>query len=304
MAHVDLNLIRTFLILFETGSVTQTAEQLYVTQPSVSYALNRLRELFNDRLFVRTSRGMEPTIVSHQLYPSLKEALCQVNDTIEGSRHFTPAHCKLRFRLALTDLGEMALLPAILSLFYAQAPQAEVEVVPLEIAKAQEWLMTGKVNAVICSRPLNGASIQKHVLLNDRYVCLLNEHYFGADDFVAKDLSLERFTCGRHVSIASSSGHDLVEEVMEQRGIQRKVSLSLAHFSVLPQILHGSDLIAILPLQIASSFEDHLLKVHELPFEVPSFNVALHWHAPTSSAPSQRWFCDTIIKAVMSAQTI
>lgn len=297
MSHVDLNLIRTFQILFETGSVTHTAEQLYVTQPSVSYALNRLRDLFDDRLFVRTSRGMEPTTVARQLYPPLKDALRQVSDTIESSRHFTPASCQFRFRLALTDLGEMALLPAILNMFYTQAPQAELEVVPLDITKAQEWLMTGKVNGVICSRPLSGASIEKQVLLHDRYVCLLNEQFFADTD-----LRIEQFLRARHVSIASSSGHDLVEKVMEQHGLQRKVSLSLPHFSVLPQILRSSDLIAILPLQIAASFENPRLKMHELPFEVPSFAVALHWHAPTYSAPSQRWFCNTIIEAVTLAQ--
>ncbi|WP_447894687.1 LysR family transcriptional regulator [Vreelandella sp. GE22] len=298
MAQVDLNLIRTFLMLHETGSVTLTAEKLHVTQPSISYALNRLRELFDDRLFVRTAHGMEPTTVARQLYPSLKEAMRQINDTIDGSRHFTPERCKLRFRLALTDLGEMALLPAILKAFYAQAPQAELDVVPLEIDKAREWLTTGKVNAVICSRALGGADIDKHVLLEDRYVCLLDRQGGAADG----DLSIERFVHGRHVSIASSSGHDLVEEVMAQRGIERKVSLSLSHFSVLPQVLQGSDLIAILPLQIAARFADARLRVHELPFAVPSFEVALHWHAQPRSAASQRWFCATVIDAVTAAQ--
>ena len=297
MAQVDLNLMRTLVMLYETGSVTQAAEQLHVTQPSISYALNRLRDLFDDRLFVRTARGMEPTTVARQLYPSLKEALRQINDTIDGSRHFTPERCKLRFRLALTDLGEMSLLPAILKSFYAQAPQAELEVVPLEIDKAREWLTAGKVNAVICSRTLGGAGIDKHVLLEDRYVCLLDQQGSPADD-----LSLERFIHGRHVSIASSSGHGLVEEVLTQRGIERKVSLSLSHFSVLPQVLQGSDLIAILPLQIAARFADARLKVHELPFAVPGFDVVLHWHAQPRSAAPQRWFCATVIDAVTAVQ--
>lgn len=133
MNQIDLNLMRTFVLLYETGSVTHTAERLYVTQPSVSYALARLRELFEDRLFVRTRQGMEPTIAARQLYPALRDALQQLQDAIESSRDFEPATCTRRFRLALTDLGEMALLPKLMRRLHEQAPQAELEVVPLEI---------------------------------------------------------------------------------------------------------------------------------------------------------------------------
>lgn len=294
MAHADLNLIRTFVLLFETGSVTQTAERLHVTQPSVSYALNRLRDLFEDRLFIRTRQGMEPTIEARQLYPPLNEALLQLSDVIENSRDFIPATCTRRFRLAQTDLGEMALLPAILGHLHSQAPQAELAVVPLEIARAAEWLMNGKVNAVICSRPLEGAGISQHVLLNDRYVCLLNRHRFGNNK-----LSMQHFLAGRHVSVASSAGHSLAEEVMNRTGLYRKVSLEIPHFSALPQILHDSDLMAILPLQIAASFaQEPSLAIHELPFDVPDFEVALYWQAQTSRSPSQRWFINSVIEAV------
>ncbi|UYG03383.1 LysR family transcriptional regulator [Halomonas sp. LR3S48] len=294
MNHIDLNLMRTFVLLYETGSVTQTAERLYVTQPSISYALARLRDLFEDRLFVRTRQGMEPTIAARQLYPSLRDALQQLQDTIESSRDFDPATCTRRFRLALTDLGEMALLPKLMSHLHDQAPQAELEVVPLEIEHAEEWLAAGRVNALICSRPLTGAAIARHVLLRDRYVCLLNQERFGKGP-----LTRERFIAARHVAVTSSSGHGMAEEVMRQEGIQRKVSLEIPHFSVLPRVLHDSDLIAIMPLQVAASFtEGSPLTIHELPFHVPEFEVALHWQAQASRSPSQRWFCESIIEAI------
>lgn len=298
MTHVDLNLIRTFVFLYETGSVTLAAERLYVTQPSVSYALGRLRELFDDRLFVRSRQGMEPTMVARQLYPSLRDALQQVQDTLESSRDFDPATCTRRFRLALTDLGEMALLPGILRRIQDQAPRAELEVVPLEIERVEEWLMSGKVNAVICSRSLDTAGIGRRVILRDRYVCLLNRQRFGEGS-----LSMERFIAGRHVTVTSSSGHGLAEEVMSRLGIQRKISLEIPHFSVLPRILHDSDLMAILPVQIAAGFAEHSpLAIHELPFDVPEFEVALYWQAQASRSPSQRWFCDAILAGVAESR--
>ena len=298
MAHVDLNLVRVFVTLYDARSVTMAAERLHVTQPSVSYALSRLRDLFGDRLFVRSRDGMEPTFTAMQLYPALRDSLAQIDSVLEGNQEFEPLHSRKRFRLALTDLGEMALLPRILTHLHAQAPNVELEVVPLEIDKAEDWLATGKVNAVICSRPIDAAGVERRVLLSDeRYVCLLNRDHTTIGD----TLSLEQFIQARHAVVAASTGHGLAEEVLREQGMQRKVSLKVSHFSSLPRILRESDLLAILPEQIATTFvREAPLKVLDLPFEVPLFEVALHWQAHTARSPAQRWFCESIIEAITS----
>ncbi|TDX27648.1 DNA-binding transcriptional LysR family regulator [Modicisalibacter xianhensis] len=299
MAAIDLNLVRVFVTLYDARSVTLAAERLHVTQPSVSYALSRLRDLFGDRLFVRSRDGMQPTFTAMQLYPALRDSLAQIDSVLESSKEFEPRHSQKRFRLALTDLGEMALLPRILAHLHAQAPGIELEVVPLEIDKVEDWLATGQVNAAICSRPINAAGVERRVLLSDeRYVCLLNRDHAS----IGKSLSLEQFIQARHAVVAASTGHGLAEDVLREQGLQRKVSLKVSHFSSLPRILQESDLLAILPEQIASAFAlEAPLKVLDLPFEVPPFDVALHWQAHTTRSPAQRWFCDGIVEAITRA---
>ncbi|OBX34743.1 HTH-type transcriptional regulator LeuO [Halomonas elongata] len=161
MPSLDLNLVRVFVTLFDARSVTLAAERLHVTQPSVSYALSRLRDLFDDRLFIRSREGMEPTFTAMQIYPSLRDSLAQIDNVLESNREFDPQHSRRRFRLALTDLGEMALLPRILAHIHPIAPDIELEVIALEIDKVGEWLATGKVNAVICSRPITTPGIER-----------------------------------------------------------------------------------------------------------------------------------------------
>ncbi|MGY6566097.1 MAG: LysR family transcriptional regulator [Halomonadaceae bacterium] len=296
MSLPDLNLIRVFVILYETGSVTHTAERLHVTQPSVSYALSRLRELFDDRLFIRTHQAMEPTMTARQLYPTLKESLQQLENTIESRQHFTPEQCRLRFRLALTDLGEASFLPIILQHLHAQAPEVELEVIPLRIDRADEWLINGKVNAVICSRPIKSSSIERHVIAQDRYVCLGRPSVFHAGP-----LDLETFTSSRHVVVASTSGHSLAEEKMQELGIERKVSLEVPHFLILPKILRQNDLLGIVPVHIARQFAaDGELCIHPLPFHVPDFDISLYWRSQAFHSPAQRWFCNTIAQAIAS----
>ena len=124
------NLIRTFVTL-EAGSVTLAAERLFVTQPSVSYALARLRELFDDALFTRTRDGIQPTFVAEQL-GTFRESLTRIEGAVQSVRHFDPATTERRFRIALTDLGEVGFLSLILERLTRDAPFAEVEVLPLQ----------------------------------------------------------------------------------------------------------------------------------------------------------------------------
>lgn len=156
MSNIDLNLIRTFVILYETRSVTKTADLLFVTQPSVSYALSRLRDLFKDKLFIRNKNGMEPTAISQQLYEEFSHSLSMIENTVANVQTFDPAVSHKRFRVAMTDLGEMALLPAIVARLQIEAPNIEMKVIPLEIDKVDEWMSSGKIDAVICSRPIEG----------------------------------------------------------------------------------------------------------------------------------------------------
>ncbi|MBZ9557777.1 MULTISPECIES: LysR family transcriptional regulator [Modicisalibacter] len=298
MAQTDLNLIRTFVVLYEARSVTAAAERLHVTQPSVSYALGRLRELFDDKLFVRRREGMAPTFVAEQLYRQFRDPLACIDGAVESSRDFNPASSERRYRLALTDLGEMTLLPPILARLQALAPQVELEVVPLEIERVGDWLVSGTVNAAICSRPLHAPAIARRALLRERYVALMAREH----PTIGAHMSLDQFLAARHAVVTPSSGHGLAAEVLRERGILRKISLEVPHFSILPRLLIESDLVAIVPGQIARRFAVELpLKIVELPFTVPEFDVALHWYEPATRAPAQRWFHDSVVAAIDDA---
>lgn len=296
MSLPDLNLIRVFVMLYETRSVTQCAQRLSVTQPSVSYALSRLRDLLDDRLFVRRQQSMTPTMTAHQLYPDLKTALQTLETHLNSRHHFDPANCNMRFRLALTDLGEMVFLPTILAYLQREAPDLELEVVPLQIEDVPNWLTAGQVNAVICSRPIELHSLERQTIIRDRYVCMAR-----ADTFDDGPIDLETFTKRKQVVVAGTSGHSLVDDILHQLNVQRKVALEVPHFSILPSLLMTSGLLSVLPVQIANQFAiGHDLAIRSLPFQVPDFHVSLYWHTQANRSPAQRWFCQAVLDAVRS----
>lgn len=297
MSHIDLNLIRTFVTLYEARSVTLAAERLFVTQPSVSYGLARLRELFDDALFSRTRDGIQPTFVAEQLYGTLRESLTRIEGAVQSCRQFDPTSTERRFRIALSDLGEMGFLPLILARLNQEAPLAEVEVLPLQVDQAGEWLASGKADAAICRHPVPGTRSQ--VLINERYVCLLSARHPRID----QQLSLEQFLAERHVTVTRTTGHGSIDDALKSIHAQRRISLHVPHFSVLQKIIPGTELLAVLPAQIARLFiQEGDLKMLELPFPVAEFEVSLHWHPNSDSSAALRWFCATVADAIIHGQ--
>lgn len=294
MAHFDLNLITTFVTLYETQSLTITAERLFVTQPSISYSLGKLREQFDDPLFVRNSQGMQPTRLAAQLYVGFKQAVRCVDESVAEARKFEPSHSSRQFRLALSDLGEMALLPRIMERLNALAPNIELEIVPLEIDQVGSWLSDGHIDAAICSRAVTGSGLAFKKLLSERYVCLLN----AGHPRIHSSISMEQFLSEPHVLVTRTSGHGMAEDVLKNLGVKRRIKLRLPHFSVLPKLIPGTELLVILPSQIAKSFcEIPLstpLKMLELPFDVPAFEVSLYWHSRSTQSTGLRWFFEQI----------
>ncbi len=101
----DLNLVRTFVAIYETKSVTQAAERLNLTQPTISHALSRLRDLYGDRLFSRGSPGLVPTAIAERVYEHLSVALTAIEGTVDARSSFEPLTSTRRFRIALSDIG-------------------------------------------------------------------------------------------------------------------------------------------------------------------------------------------------------
>lgn len=297
MAQTDLNLIRTFVTLYEAGSVTIAAERLFVTQPSVSYALARLRELFDDPLFSRSRDGIQPTFVAEQLYGTLREALTRIEGAVQSTRQFDPATTERRFRIALSDLGELGFLPLILARLNREAPLAEVEVLALQVDQVGDWLASGKVDTAICRQAVAGSRSQ--VLIEERYVCLLSADH----PRIADRLDLAGYLGERHVVVTRTSGHGIAEDVLQAMKLERRIALRVPHFSVLPKIIPGTDLLTILPAQIARMFvTEGGLKMLELPFAVPPFEVSLHWRASSEHSAALDWFRNTIAEAIIDGQ--
>ncbi|WP_321883912.1 LysR family transcriptional regulator [Burkholderia cepacia] len=292
MTTTDLNLIRAFVAIYETGSVSAAAKRLNLTQPSVSHALSRLRDLLHDPLFTRKREGMIPTYNATQLFNAFRSSLDNIEAAIAATRNFDPGQSNRRFRLALSDLGELYFLPHLVRKFHEVAPGVGLDIVQLDSERIGEWLTTGSVDAAVGNLQFVGGQARKRTLFTETYSCLVGSEH----SFIRETLSLQDYVAAHHVVVAPFTGHHLVEDVMTEMGLSRTIALRVPHFTNLVDVIASTDLVLTLPTRVARAFaRDGRMRVMAAPFPIPTFDVNLYWQPHIEDSVAQQWLCDTIV---------
>ena len=295
MTHLDLNLIRVFVAIYETRSVTQAAERLDVTQPTISYGLAKMREVYADRLFSRGAAGLLPTGLAEQLFERFRDALATVESTLEQQRLFDPALSTRRFRLAMSDIGVLYFVPPLLRRFQESAPRIEIDI--MQIAESVgEDLAAGRIDLAIGHIPALSPQIRSALLFREHYVCLMS----SAHPSIGDTMSLKEFAAARHVMVSSPrTGHFLVDEALAQRGVNRNIVARVPQFTVLPPLLSQSDLLVLLPSRVAELYVSQGgLKALALPVELPDFQVQAYWHVRHEYGAANRWLIDETVQTL------
>ncbi|MFG6278099.1 LysR family transcriptional regulator [Microbacterium sp. 5K110] len=295
MASVDLDLLRTFVAIYERRSLTLAAGVLNVTQPSVSYALGRLRRDLGDALFVRSSAGMEPTARAEQLYAVARPAIDGIDDVVAG-RDFDPATARTRFRVALTDMGEFAYLPVLMERLARDAPGVSLDVVPVDVDAVDRWIASGEVDAAVSSAAPTGRTATVE-LFAETYVCVAQwpESLRGVP-LAAEDLSPLRLAL-----IDTSAGHDRVGRALDDAGVTPASVLRVHHFSTLPETLLRSKGAAIVPRRVAALFSARWpLSARPLGDLVEGFHVRLFANPALHPTGARRWFLAELEAAIRS----
>lgn len=292
---MDLNLVRVFVAVFETRSLTTAAARLFVTQPAVSQALGRLRAELDDPLFERAGREMVPTPLAESVYPGFRDGLESVERTLDGVHGFDPANTDRLFRIALSELGEIGWMPAILAAIRTHAPRMRIEAVPMDVRALPEWLSRGTVDLAVTPSAVPGAFAQTVIKSQGYGVAMARTHPLAVDA-----LTLERYLAADHVVVASDSGAENVESALRRHGAQVVPAVAINHFAALPPILAGRRrLIATVPDTIAEGWSAHWpLVVRPLPFEMPAVDVRLYRRATTQHAAALAWLFDTVARAI------
>jgi len=294
---MDLNLVRVFIAIYETRSVSGAANRLFITQPSASYALSRLRAETGNELFQRSRKGMQPTPVANHLYQVFKQSLSGIEKAVAETRNFSPETSFHKFSIALSDLGELLLLPRLVQHLSQVAPNVQLEVLPIEMQRLDEWLLTGKVDAALCGRNESISPLaQRDRIMDERYVCLLNNQH----PRIGHELTLDDYLAEQHIVVSAISGHYLVEESIREYGFARRIALEVPHFAALGELVANSDMLVTLPLNAARIYAARGNgRILELPFRLPNLEVYIYGHTEIGDITAKTWFYNTLKEASM-----
>jgi len=271
--------------LYSSGSVTRAAEQLGVSQPTVSIWLAHVRRELGDPLFVRTPGGMQPTPRTEGIIDTVRSVLDGLRRLGESAAPFDPASADRAFRIFMTDASHITLLPRLFTHVRALAPRVRLEAATLYPGMVQA-LESGEADLALGLIPgLESGFYQQSLFIQD-WICLANRRH----PRLQGRLSRKDYVRESHAGIAGGTGHLLLEAALKEHGIARQVMLELPGFLGLSAILSSTDLVATLPRHIGETLARAAnLQVLPCPVPVPAFVVKQHWHARLHQDAANRW---------------
>lgn len=298
MSSVDLNQLRTFVVLYELRSLTAAAEQLHVTQPTVSYTLRRLRQRFGDELFRRDGHVMAPTPRATQLFGPLHEALSRIDAVVSAPADFDPATFDGELALALTYIGEQTFLPPIMPVIAREAPALHLKVQRLDADQVEDGLTRGTIDLAITVSLLGSPRLWRTPVRNVEYVALSSAAY----PLPATHPGM--FAGRRFVRVSSRGGHVYPAQAMIEQGLMTQVALTVEEYATVPAVLEATDLVVLLPRHVAEVFCGWFpgLWIAELPWPSQSTPVALYTRRELSLSPAQSWFRTVVLDAVAAGE--
>lgn len=289
LTSMDLNLLVAFDALARERNVTLAANRVGLTQPAMSNALARLRRIFNDPLFVRTSAGMQPTPYAQQLAEPISRACELMEAALRTDASFDPATSSRKtFSFYLSEIGELVFLPKILQALQKHAPRIAVKVHRVPEIGAQDAMAAGDVDLAIGIFPNLASGFYQQRLYGDKFVCIMRRDH----PLVQDSLSMEQYLAVPHAIVAATgTGHDTaIEQVLWKQRLHRKIAVTVPHFLVLPTIVQQTDAIATIPSRMAAALESIPgVKVLEAPIKFPRIEIRQHWHERFHQDAANRW---------------
>ncbi len=285
--QVDLNLLVVLESIYTEGGITAAAKKLHLTQPAISHSLGRLRDLFEDPLFVREGRSMVPTPLARNLIDPLRRSLRGLEATLNEAERFDPATTRRHFTVGLRDVLEALLLPPLMEDVSRNAPFVDVGVVPVDRRNLENDLATGVLDAAVDILVPHSERVRRQRFAADRLVVLMRKRH----PLARRPLDLATYLSLGHVVASSRQrGPGLEDLELARRGLQRRVRLRCQHYYTACCVVAVSDLILTVPKYYALNLNRHFgYRMVPLPLKLPSLDTYIYWHATAHDEPANRW---------------
>ena len=286
--RIDLNLLLVFDAVSRSRSVTAAADQLALSQPAVSHALKRLRDIVGDPLFVRSRAGLVAT-------RRAEEMILPVRRLIEGARdllvngEFDPATTTQTYRVGASDYSMLTIVPKLVEFLRSRAPESNLEVRSIDGGTLSD-LENGEIDIAFWGHKIPDQSLMRQTLFREKFIGLICRNHPLAKKARQKKITIKDYLAFPHIRVSFGSPQQSpVDEALAKRGLKRKVAVATPNFASNVASLPGSDLILSIPRRLLGQAEASHYVTFTLPLTVPAYPYSVIWHRRTENDRSLQW---------------
>ncbi|MFC5860818.1 LysR family transcriptional regulator [Acidicapsa dinghuensis] len=290
LRQADLNLLVVFAVLAEERHVSRAAERLLLSQPAVSRALQRLREMFHDDLFVRGAAGYELTPQGQRLLGELEVMLPKLDRLLSG-RGFDPETEPATFRIAATDSATAILAPILCRDVLPKAPKVRVDFVPWH-PTIYEQLVHGSLDLILSASSVEAPPpIQSQSLYDEQFVCAVD-----AKHPVKRALTMKQYMDAQHISVSLFGGMQVApDKPLAAMGYKRKIAMHVPYHEAAVRCVEGTRYIATVPRWFAETAAPNpAIRLLKPPVEIAGFRYVMNWHPRVTTDAAHGWLRATM----------
>jgi DNA-binding transcriptional LysR family regulator len=296
LRRIDLNLLVILEALLAECHISRAAERLHMSQPAVSHALGRLRQLFDDPLLVRGAQGMVPTPRALALVRPLAEALRLVHGVL-GPTAFDPANAERTFRIAMSDYGSAAVLPGLVATLRREAPGIALRVSQHSREAMAAKVADGELDLALGVFPHLPDGVRVETLFEEQFACAIDPASLAEQ----RDWNLDTYLARPHALVAVRPDNvDEIDRALTARGARRHIALTLPHWSIAPSLIAGTDLVLTAARRCLAAVPS--LAILPVPFALSPFAFTQIWHARADNDPGHDWLRAKLAEAAQSRQ--
>lgn len=286
--RLDIKQLRVLQALLDLKNLSKVARKMGLTQQAISEQLRKLRDLFDDRLFIRQGNSMVPTPKALSMQQPINDILRQLEVLLEPDV-FTPQTYKGVFMISATDYATQALLPQLFNLTRREAPNLKLIVRDFASDNINQLIAADELDLLLTFPEFIPDNLSYVTLFEEQHLCITGYK----NEFATKVLTLAQIAAHPQLVVSPSranlrGSHD---QWFAEKGLKRNIVMSVPSFSAVPDILHTTDMIAFYPARLLPNSKVKVLKVEALP---PTFKIIAAWHPRTNDSGIHRWLIDQL----------
>lgn len=295
----DLNLVRIFCTVYDTGSLTIAGERLNITQPAISHALKKMRAYYDDPLFVRSDGKMIPTKLSTSIAPNLKKSLELINISLKSKMVLNAeGSSKKTFKISMSDMSQIFFIPSLCMALENILDKIKLDIVQITQDKIEPIMRAGELDFALGNLPyLSGNNINgrvlKETLFFDKFICMVRDGHPSIKSSLDKiDISKIKL-----LNINSSiTGHTgLLEEINSK--YEKNIALTIPNFTVAPEIISKTDFGVIIPKSVAKRYNmEKTFILHDIDLDNNRIEINIYYHMLYKDDPSINWMKEIFIE--------